>query len=38
MYIDIHVNDVNKYRLFLNDATYENFSCVSDELNNTPTE
>ena len=38
MYIDIHINDVNKYRLFLNDATYENFSCVSDELNNTPTE
>lgn len=38
MYIDIHINDINKYRLFLNDATYENFSCVSDELNNTPTE
>ena len=38
IYIDIHINDVNKYRLYLNDATYENFSCVSDELNNTPTE
>ena len=31
--INIYINDVNKYRLYLNDDIYENFSCVSNELN-----
>ena len=33
MYIDININDVNKYRIYLDDNQYENFSCVSNELN-----
>ena len=32
-YINIYINDVNKYRSYLNYDTYENFSCVSNELN-----
>ena len=31
--IDININDVNKYRIYLDDNQYENFSCVSNELN-----
>ena len=31
--IDININDVNKYRMYLDDNQYENFSCVSNELN-----
>ena len=32
-YINIYINDVNTYILYLNDNQYENFSSVSDELN-----
>ena len=31
--IDININDVNKYRIYLDDNQYEDFSCVSNELN-----
>ena len=33
IHIDININNINKYRICLNNNQYENFSCVSNELN-----